>query len=299
VSVRDQLPCLLARGAAVRALWWARPVRDAVNRWLRPYQGQLGPAELADYLEGQIRDCFQRAGVDPASLGGREILEIGPGGNFGLAAVLLGFGARRVVCLDLDRLCFDSGIPAPLFDELNRRFAGRLESCVERSDDRCLLPAERFTYRVGTGIERAPFAAASFDFIFSCACLEHVERPDAALAEMHRLLRPGGRMLHQIDFRDHRDFARPLEFLRYSPAAWRWICTGAHLNRWRPSRFREAFGAAGFRTLFETATGDDVNGDRVPEGYLSALRPHLHPEFASASEEDLTTLGLLVLAERV
>ena len=55
------LPLLLARGLAVRAIWWNRPLREAVNRWLRPYQGEMGPLQLADYIQGQLRDCFGRA----------------------------------------------------------------------------------------------------------------------------------------------------------------------------------------------------------------------------------------------
>jgi SAM-dependent methyltransferase len=41
-----------------------------------------------------------------------------------------------------------------------------------------------------------PFAAASFDFIFSSSVLEHVRDRPAAFAEMDRCLRPGGVMLH-------------------------------------------------------------------------------------------------------
>ena len=37
-----------------------------------------------------------------------------------------------------------------------------------------------------------PFAAESFDHVFVCFVLEHLSRPDAALAGLSRLLRPGG-----------------------------------------------------------------------------------------------------------
>ena len=41
-----------------------------------------------------------------------------------------------------------------------------------------------------------PFAAASFDFIFSSSLLEHIRDRAAAYREMSRCLRPGGVMLH-------------------------------------------------------------------------------------------------------
>ena len=105
-------------------------------------------------------------------------------------------------------------------------------------------------------------------------------------------------MLHQIDFRDHRDFARPLEFLRYSDPLWRFISAGSYTNRWRRSQFLSALERQGFGIVFETPTGDEINGDRVPSQYLDRIRPHLHSRFASLAREDLETLGCLVLCSR-
>ena len=41
-------------------------------------------------------------------------------------------------------------------------------------------------------VERMPFGDGSFDVIYSYHLLEHVARPREALAEIHRVLRPGG-----------------------------------------------------------------------------------------------------------
>ncbi len=43
--------------------------------------------------------------------------------------------------------------------------------------------------------ERLPFADASFDTVFCVDVLEHVPKPDLALAEMRRVLKPGGLLL--------------------------------------------------------------------------------------------------------
>ena len=43
--------------------------------------------------------------------------------------------------------------------------------------------------------QNLPFAANSFDLVISCETIEHVPDVAAALAEMHRVTRPGGRLL--------------------------------------------------------------------------------------------------------
>lgn len=53
------------------------------------------------------------------------------------------------------------------------------------------LPTTDVRFLVGSAYE-LPFADASFDVVFSHALLEHLARPAEAVAEMRRVLRPGG-----------------------------------------------------------------------------------------------------------
>ena len=51
-------------------------------------------------------------------------------------------------------------------------------------------------------LERVPIADASVDLVLLSQALHHAERPERALAETHRILRPGGRALI-LDLREH------------------------------------------------------------------------------------------------
>ena len=99
------------------------------------------------------------ADVPPGALG--EMLEIGSGDGF-VAAMLEPLGTRLITTE-----------PAP----------GRASHAPE-------LP------RVRCSATELPFPDAAFDFIFSSSVLEHVRERAAALAELHRCLRPGGLMIH-------------------------------------------------------------------------------------------------------
>ncbi len=49
--------------------------------------------------------------------------------------------------------------------------------------------------RLRGDLERLPFAAASFDAVLASHVMEHLPRPEKALAEVTRVLKPGGRFL--------------------------------------------------------------------------------------------------------
>jgi SAM-dependent methyltransferase len=60
-----------------------------------------------------------------------------------------------------------------------------------------------------------PFAASSFDTVFSTQTLEHVEQPHQAVAEMARVLRPGGYLILTAP-QTWRLHEKPYDFFRYT-----------------------------------------------------------------------------------
>jgi len=106
----------------------------------------------------------RRYGGEP---GGKAILDAGCGYHARLGAALAARGGQ-VTCVDV-----------ALAPELRAQ--------------------EGLTVLEGTLTEAlGPLATASFDHIFAISVLEHLWAPEAALAECHRLLKPGGLLLVNV-----------------------------------------------------------------------------------------------------
>jgi SAM-dependent methyltransferase len=93
-------------------------------------------------------------------------------------------------------------------------------------------------------LEALPFADASFDAVLSTHVAEHLARPEAAFAEMARVLRPGGRLLLLTPNRRH-----------YVPLLARLLPTGLHaaVNRRRGLGEHDVF-----PTLYRANTAADL-----------------------------------------
>src|SRR4029079_1515944 len=83
--------------------------------------------------------------------------------------------------------------------------------------------------------QRLPFPDASFDTVLNIQVLEHTPRPRALVAEMSRVLKPGGLLilLAPFQFRLHE---QPHDYFRYSSHGLRHLCeeAGLSVNEIRP-----------------------------------------------------------------
>lgn len=229
--------------------------------------------DRASYVEdvfaihaGVIRQCAPIKG---------NVLEIGPGGNLGVALKFLSAGAERAVCLDV--FPWATADHAELYNQVvgdATPFYGRIE------------------YRCPETIEKTHLSDDSFDIIYSHACLEHVRDPAKAVASIARLLKPGGVTSHQIDLRDHRDFSRPLEFLRWSDRVWKLAHSDTtYTNRWRRSDWTVALADAGLDVISAAST-------HVVERAELLDRRRYHASFASRDVDDLACTGVLIVARK-
>ena len=93
---------------------------------------------------------------------------------------------------------------------------------------------------VATGAERLPFEDESFDTVVSTLVLCTVPEPDRALAEIRRVLRPGGQFLFMEHVRS--DDERLSRWQDRLERPWRVVAMGCHPNRSTLERIE----AAGF-----------------------------------------------------
>jgi ubiquinone/menaquinone biosynthesis C-methylase UbiE len=101
--------------------------------------------------------------------GGGRVLEVAPGPGY-LAIELARLGPYRVVGLDISR------------------------SFVEMARQNAKEAGVDVAFELGNA-SAMPFATDSFDFIVCRAAFKNFSEPVQAIAEMHRVLKPGGRAL--------------------------------------------------------------------------------------------------------
>lgn len=104
---------------------------------------------------------------------GARVLDVGSGRGVGMELLLEQFQAGEVCGVDLD--------PEQV-ERARRRLSGRFEG--------------RWNIETA-GVERLPFEDGSFDAVFDFGMLHHVPVWQAGVAEIRRVLRPGGRFFFE------------------------------------------------------------------------------------------------------
>ncbi|MCC6999169.1 MAG: metalloregulator ArsR/SmtB family transcription factor [Deltaproteobacteria bacterium] len=162
--------------------------RARLRRWPEGLAGEME----RHYSPGRTWEATARALAVSSDLG--DVLDAGSGD--GTVAELLAPRARRVVCVDRSEAMIAAA---------RRRLAGRAQVRCEVGDLAALAEAD-----------------ASFDLALCLNVLVHVESPPRVLAELQRVLRPGGR-LTLVTLAAHRHAAAAAEWghrhLGFAPRA--------------------------------------------------------------------------------
>jgi hypothetical protein len=224
-------------------------------------------------------------------LNDKVLLEIGPGQDFGLQLLLLGFGPKKIILIDkflgewnenyhplvYKRLLVKAEIEFPGVD------FSHLKEVIHRGSHQ--IEGLELHH---VGLEDVNLIASnSVDITFSNACFEHLLHSEKAIKQLARISKVGGLGFHQIDFRDHRDYDKPLEFLTFSNFSFKFIlkfsncCFG---NRLRHQDFANLFAKNGFNFTFKA----DIFAD---ESYLDDVLERSISKFRKMSKEEIAILS--------
>ncbi len=132
-----------------------------------------------------------------------------------------------------------------------------------------------FSYVINPSGTLKQFQNESFALIFSCNVLEHVDRdilPEFT-QDFHRLLKPGGYSIHQIDPGDHLAYydksVSLKNYLRYSDNVWRRYFENQvqYFNRVQRPEWLALFQKAGFETIEEESVSVDIGTMKIDKSY--------------------------------
>lgn len=275
--------------------------------------------ESVSYLEDVFSDYLTYGGL--ARLGGTAA-EVGPGDNAGVALLLQKAGCETVVLIDRFRSRRSPDQQRRIYQALAARHGLQCPASADGWDDEHLpgiiwqlgfSAEDHFAREVRDGHQR-------YDLIVSRAALEHLYDPLAAIRSMAACLKPSGRMVHKIDFRDHGMFtpAHPeLTFLRFPTVLHREMTQrSGRPNRVLLHRYRDLADELGrsasldVTILVTSLVGEGELTPHVPFAALPAAslqravteveaqRHRFAREFADVDSKDLAVTGIFWVGVR-
>lgn len=275
------------------------------RQWLRPAGDDHTPACCSSAnpypMERSVRAALefavQSTQVLLGWLPGREhylpqktVLEIGPGQDFGMPLILMGFGAR-VVLVDRYLHAWEPAFHPLYYRSLRQTAVQAFPQIDTTAIDAVIAKGAHVAQGLTTlqvGLEEiAELPTGSVDITYSNATLEHLADVSGAIQQLARVTTLGGVGFHQIDFRDHSDFSRPLEYLTKTAEELQALlqkssCTCG--NALRYTEFEALFQAAGFQTRLE------VNM-LAEDDYLHDILARMHARFRNLPIDAFRVLG--------
>jgi SAM-dependent methyltransferase len=225
-------------------------------------------------------------------LDGLRVLELGPGTNLAPQLVMVSLGAHVSVA-DRFPVPWDNDYHPAFYRAFREGWHAPLPA-VERVLNAGAHSPDVVASFANPAEDLAGLPPAAFDLVISNAVLEHVYSLPEVCRELARVTAPGGLNLHQIDFRDHFDSIRQIDFLiipddEYALAFER--SNGDRGNRLRASEARLLFEQNGFEFV------DFEVNERCEPAYFEEFVPRLR---ASKSRyRDWPRDDLLILSGRL
>ena len=205
--------------------------RAAGDVWRRPdspfflMRASFNPARVGYFK----RKLFTELNVDPQ---GKSALEVGCGGG--------------ILCEEIARMGFAATGIDPAAHSL--RIAA----------DHARAVGLRITYERGSG-EAIPYRDSCFDIVFCCDVLEHVRDVAKVIAEISRVLKPGGVFCYDTL---NRTFLSRLVAINIAQVWKRWAMAPPHLHVWemfiKPKELKSLLGQHGLEWKEHRGLGPNV-----------------------------------------
>ncbi len=148
---------------------------------------------------GIVKEIIQKMSVEP---GGKTALEVGSGGG--------------ILTEEIAKMGFTTTGIDPA------------DQSIVTASNHARASGLDIKYEKGTG-ENLPYAAGSFDFVFCCDVLEHVQDLPKVISEISRVLKPGGVFIYDTL---NRTFVSKLVAIKIWQEWKRWAFMPANVHVW-------------------------------------------------------------------
>lgn len=296
-----------------------QPFGRPIYRGLQDYSAfHRSPIYFAKKRDQAIH-LIDAARMQGSRIDGSRVIEIGTGWVPLMPYMLWLIGAKRIHCIDLNRhllkraatrmirwLITDDETIERLRTRGNHKMFSRrldrlrsLDNLLQVLDDSRSDDSE-IVYDAPSDARRVREADHCVDLVFSNVTLEHIPPGviSQILDEIHRLLKPEGRMVHLIDPSDHGSHSdrsiSPVNFLRYDDHQWKKMVGDsiAYHNRLRVPDYQRLIEDASFQI--------EVFESQINQHSLADLQhlPLGEPRWKDYTDEDLARQFLTIVASR-